>query len=49
MVGGDFTLAEIKQAHVERVLARAATAAEAARILGINSSTLWRWRNGSGS
>jgi len=41
-VGGDCTLSQIEQEHTLRVLARTATREEAARILGIDPSTLWR-------
>jgi len=41
-VGGNFTLSEIEQEHTLRVLSRAGTREEAARILGIDPSTLWR-------
>jgi NtrC-family two-component system response regulator AlgB len=43
-LGGSFTLDEIEREHIQRVLARTATAEEAAQILGIDTSTLWRRR-----
>lgn len=43
-LGGDFTLDTIEREHILRVLARTATLEEAAQILGIDSSTLWRKR-----
>ncbi len=43
-LGGDFTAEEIEREHVLRVLARAATLEEAARILDVDVSTLWRKR-----
>ncbi len=43
-LGGDATLDEIEKEHMERVIARTQTAEEAARILGIDASTLWRRR-----
>ncbi len=43
-VGGDFSLEQIEREHIERVLLRTKTADEAARILGIDASTLWRKR-----
>ncbi len=44
VLGGEFTAEQIEREHVLRVLARAATLDDAARILGIDSSTLWRKR-----
>jgi NtrC-family two-component system response regulator AlgB len=43
-VGGDFSLDEIEKAHIQRVTERTSTLDEAAAILGIDSSTLWRKR-----
>jgi NtrC-family two-component system response regulator AlgB len=43
-VGGDFTVEQVEREHILRVLARAPTLDEAARILGIDASTLYRKR-----
>jgi NtrC-family two-component system response regulator AlgB len=43
-LGGDFTLEQIERDHIERVVARAPSLDEAARILGIDASTLYRKR-----
>ena len=42
--GGDFTAEEVEREHVLRVLARTSTLAEAARILDMDITTLWRKR-----
>ncbi len=43
-LGGDFTADEIEREHTLRVMARAKTLEDAARILGVDASTLWRKR-----
>jgi NtrC-family two-component system response regulator AlgB len=43
-LGGDFTLERIERDHILRVLQRTPTLEDAARVLGIDSSTLWRKR-----
>lgn len=43
-LGGDYSLAAIEREHILRVLARVPTLEEAARILDIDPSTLWRKR-----
>ncbi len=43
-LGGDFTVEDVEREHILRVLARSATQEEAARILGLDVSTLWRKR-----
>jgi len=43
-IGGDCTLEALEREHLLRVLARTATLDEAAGILGIDASTLWRKR-----
>jgi NtrC-family two-component system response regulator AlgB len=43
-LGDDATVDEVEREHVRRVLARAPSLEEAARILGIDDSTLWRKR-----
>ena len=44
VLGGNFTTDEIEREHALRVMAHTATMEEAARILGIDASTLWRKR-----
>ena len=44
VLGGDYTVEQVEREHVLRVLARHATQEEAARVLGIDASTLWRKR-----
>jgi len=43
-LGGDFSIEDVEREHVLRVLARAPTLEDAARVLGIDASTLWRKR-----
>ncbi len=43
-VGGDFSLEDVEREHLLRVLARAPNLEDAARILCIDTSTLWRKR-----
>jgi NtrC-family two-component system response regulator AlgB len=43
-LGGDYTVEEIEREHIERVIERTPNLEEASRVLGIDSSTLWRKR-----
>jgi len=43
-LGGDVTLETIEREHITRVVARTSTLDDAAAILGIDASTLWRKR-----
>jgi len=44
VLGGDYALEQVEKEHILRVLARTATIEEAAQVLGIDPSTLWRKR-----
>jgi NtrC-family two-component system response regulator AlgB len=46
-LGGDWTLEQIEREHLQRVVARVDSLETAARILGIDESTLYRKRNQS--
>jgi NtrC-family two-component system response regulator AlgB len=43
-VGGRFTLDELERAHISAIVAQSKTMDEAAAVLGIDDSTLWRKR-----
>jgi NtrC-family two-component system response regulator AlgB len=43
-IGGDFSLDDIEREHITRVVGRSATLEDAATVLGIDASTLWRKR-----
>ena len=43
-LGGDFTIEDIEREHILRVTTRHPSAEDAARVLGIDASTLWRKR-----
>jgi NtrC-family two-component system response regulator AlgB len=47
-IGGPFTLDEIEAAHISAILGQGGTQEDAARVLGIDSTTLWRKRKRSG-
>jgi NtrC-family two-component system response regulator AlgB len=44
VVGGRFTLDELERAHISAIVAQSKTMEEAAAVLGIDDSTLWRKR-----
>jgi NtrC-family two-component system response regulator AlgB len=44
VLGGDYSLEQVEQEHILRVLARTSTLEEAANVLGVDPSTLWRKR-----
>jgi NtrC-family two-component system response regulator AlgB len=44
VIGGDFTLERVERDHILQVLSRAKSLEQAAKILGIDNSTLWRKR-----
>jgi two-component system, NtrC family, response regulator AlgB len=43
-IGGDFSLESVEREHILRIINRSATLEDAARILEVDSSTLWRKR-----
>ena len=48
-LGGDFTLDQVERDHIERIVGRTPTLDDAAKILGIDSSTLYRKRKRYGA
>ncbi|MCB1641096.1 MAG: hypothetical protein KDI37_05130, partial [Xanthomonadales bacterium] len=48
LVGTDITLAELERLHIQAVLGRAETLDQAAKILDIDPSTLYRKRKALG-
>ncbi|WP_426756259.1 helix-turn-helix domain-containing protein [Myxococcus sp. Y35] len=48
-LGGPHTLEDIERKHVRLVMASAPTLDKAARVLGIDASTLWRVQKKYGS
>jgi two-component system, NtrC family, response regulator AlgB len=44
IIGGPFTLDEIERAHISAIVGQAKTMEDAAQLLGIDDSTLWRKR-----
>jgi NtrC-family two-component system response regulator AlgB len=44
MLGGAFSLVAIETEHIRKVMVKSDTFDEAARVLGIEASTLWRKR-----
>ncbi|MFT3692235.1 MAG: sigma-54 dependent transcriptional regulator [Kofleriaceae bacterium] len=48
-LGGEWTLDQIEREHIERIVARTATLDDAAKILGIDASTLYRKRKKYGA
>ncbi|MEW6660753.1 MAG: sigma-54 dependent transcriptional regulator [Thermodesulfobacteriota bacterium] len=44
VLGGDYSVEQVEREHILRVLARTATIEEAAQVLGLDPSTLWRKR-----
>ena len=47
-IGEFVTIDTVVEAHVRRVTARAKSYEQAARILGVDKSTLYRWRKRAG-
>jgi len=44
VLGGDFSIDSVEREHILSVLARSSTLEEAAKVLGVDVSTLWRKR-----